>query len=82
MFAGHLNSIFSAFLVANPNRQSIVTGSKDGKVYVYDLQMRMVRQVLKAHDDACLAVAVHDSREIIASGGMSDDRLVKFWVLN
>ena len=41
------------------------------------LQKRMVRQVLKAHDDACLAVAAHDSREIIASGGMHENNVNK-----
>jgi len=82
-YSGHLNlkyCIFSAFSVANRERQSIVTGSEDGKVHVYDLQTRKPRQVIDAHDDACLAVAVHDRKEIFASGGMSKDRYVKFWV--
>lgn len=47
---------------------------------MYDLQTRKARQVLNGHNDACLAVAVHDRKEIFASGGMSKDRLVKFWV--
>ncbi len=82
-YSGHKNSkycIFSAFSVAKPERQSIVTGSEDGKIHVYDLQTRKARQVLNGHNDACLAVAVHDRKEIFASGGMSKDRLVKFWV--
>jgi len=82
-YSGHVNSkycIFSAFSVANPMKQSIVTGSEDGKIHVYDLQTRTTRQVLDGHKDACLAVATHDSKDIIASGGMSNDRTVKFWV--
>lgn len=82
-YGGHVNSkycIFSAFSVANPKRQSIVTGSEDGNVHIYDLQTRNTVQVLKAHDDACLAVATHDKKEILASGGMTKDRTVKFWV--
>jgi len=80
---GHRNSkfcIFSAFAVADPRRQSIVTGSEDGGVYVYDLQRRDVRQVLRAHKDAVLAVAAHDNRELLASGGMTEDKTVRFWV--
>ena len=80
---GHRNSkfcIFSAFAVADPRRQSIVTGSEDGGVYVYDLQRRDVRQVLRAHKDAVLAVAAHDTRDLLASGGMTEDRAVRFWV--
>mmetsp|Transcript_12142 Transcript_12142/g.22739 ORF Transcript_12142/g.22739 Transcript_12142/m.22739 type:complete len:479 (-) Transcript_12142:79-1515(-) len=82
-YSGHVNSkycIFSAFAVANPARQSIVTGSEDGKIHLYDLQTRKTRQVLDGHKDACLAVAAHDSREVLASGGMSNDCQVKFWV--
>ena len=82
-YSGHVNSkycIFSAFAVANPDRQSIVTGSEDGKIHIYDLQTRKTRQVLNGHKDACLAVAAHDSKELLASGGMTKDRLVKFWV--
>mmetsp|Transcript_26346 Transcript_26346/g.39489 ORF Transcript_26346/g.39489 Transcript_26346/m.39489 type:complete len:546 (-) Transcript_26346:86-1723(-) len=83
-YGGHVNSkycIFSAFNVSNLKRQSIVTGSEDGNVYVYDLQTRNVKQVLKnAHSDACLAVAAHDSKELLASGGMSNDKTVRFWI--
>lgn len=83
-YSGHVNTkycIFSAFNVSNPKRQSIVTGSEDGNVYIYDLQTRGVKQVLKnAHSDACLAVAAHDSLELIATGGMSNDKTVRFWV--
>ena len=82
-YTGHANSkfcIFSAFAVANPRRHSIVTGSEDGSVYIYDLQRRSVRQVLSGHTDAVLAVAAHDTREILASGGMTDDKTVRFWV--
>lgn len=82
-YSGHVNSkycIFSTFSVANPNRQRIVSGSEDGKVYIYDLQTRKIKQRLDAHTDACLAVAAHDTKEILASGGMCKDKMVKFWV--
>jgi COMPASS component SWD3 len=58
----------------------VVSGSEDGKVYLYDLQSRMVRQTLDGHDgDAVLAVDVHDSLELIGSGGMTKNKLVRFW---
>ena len=79
---GHINNrfcVFSAFSFANPNRQSIVSGSEDGKVYIYDLQSRKIQQTLEGHSDAVLAVDAHKSLELIASGGMSIDNKVKFW---
>mmetsp|Transcript_21128 Transcript_21128/g.45873 ORF Transcript_21128/g.45873 Transcript_21128/m.45873 type:complete len:514 (+) Transcript_21128:48-1589(+) len=81
-YAGHDNTkfcAFAAFLSANPKRQCVVSGSEDGKVYLYDLQSRLVRQTLEGHHDAVLAVDAHDSLELIGSGGMSNDKFVRFW---
>ena len=48
---------------------------------MYDLQTRAVKQVLEnAHSDACLAVAAHDTKELLATGGMSNDKTVRFWM--
>uniref|UniRef100_A0A6S8VLB2 WDR5-like beta-propeller domain-containing protein n=1 Tax=Ditylum brightwellii TaxID=49249 RepID=A0A6S8VLB2_9STRA len=83
-YNGHVNTrycIFSCFSVANKSRQSVVTGSEDGRIFLYDLQSRQVRQILNGgHSDAVLAVDAHDTREIICSGGMSNDRSIKFWM--
>ena len=82
-YSGHINlkyCTFSTFFVANSSRESIVSGSEDGNILLYHLQTRQVRQVLKGHEDAVLAVAAHDKKEILASGGMTIDRTVRFWV--
>lgn len=81
-YAGHTNvkfCTFAAFLSANPKRQCVVSGSEDGKVYLYDLQSRLTRQTLEMHTDAVLAVDAHNSIELIGSGGMANDRCVRFW---
>ena len=81
-YAGHTNSkfcAFAAFLSANPKRQCVVSGSEDGKIYMYDLQSRLIRQTLEGHHDAVLAVDAHDSLELIGSGGMGNDKFVRFW---
>ena len=73
--------IASRFLVARPDRrQCVVTGSESGHVILYDIQSRKVHQKLeKVHDDVVLAVDAHDSIELLASGGMSEDCTVRFW---
>lgn len=81
-YASHDNSKYclaSDFLVSNQHRQSIVTGSESGPIYIYDLNTQQPRQVLEGHTDAVLAVSCHDSSELIASGGMTNDRTVRFW---
>lgn len=71
---------FSAFYVPQGHgHQCIVSGSEDGKVYVYNLQTRAVKQALSGHADAVLAVAAHDQLPLLASGGMSMDKTVRFW---
>lgn len=83
-YSGHVNSkycVFSDFALSNPKQPKVITGSEDGKVYIYDLQTRKILQILDGHDDdCCLAVASHDTKDIIVSGGMSKDPTVKFWV--
>ena len=81
-YAGHKNSrycVFAAFLCSNPRRRCVVSGSEDGRVHLYDLQSRLARQTLEGHTDAVLAVDAHDTLELIGSGGMADDRCVRFW---
>jgi COMPASS component SWD3 len=82
-YTGHANSkfcCFSAFLVSNPQRHCIVSGSEDRKMYIYDLQTRDLLQTCEGvHTDAVLAVAAHDKRELLASGGMTLDKTVRFW---
>ncbi|KAL3923347.1 MAG: hypothetical protein SGILL_001714 [Bacillariaceae sp.] len=74
--------IASRFLVANPQRRHcIVTGSETGNVILYDVQSRRVHQLLEqVHKDVVMAVDAHDSMELLASGGMSKDRTVRFWM--
>ncbi|KAL7485104.1 hypothetical protein ACHAW6_010707 [Cyclotella cf. meneghiniana] len=82
-YRGHTNSrfcVFSTFSTVNPSRNVVVSGSEDGKVYLYDLQSRMVRQTLDGHGgDEVLAVDAHDTLELIGSGGMTNDKTVRFW---
>lgn len=78
----HINTrycIVSDFLVSHPRRQCIVTGSETGKLVLYDINSRRVRQVLEGHSDAVLAVAAHDTEELMVSGGMTEDKTVQFW---
>jgi len=78
----HVNNkycIVSDFMVARPDRQCIVTGSETGKIILYDINSRQVHQVLEGHNDAVLAVDAHDKMELIASGGMTQDKTVHFW---
>lgn len=70
---------FSDFCITDKNHQSIVTGSEDGKLYIYDLQSKSIRQTLEGHSDAVLAVASHSKIPLLASGGMNQDKSVRFW---
>lgn len=82
-YSGHVNTkhcLFASFAGMHGPRHSILTGSEDGKVHVYGLQSRKVRQVLCGHVDAVLAVAAHDSKDLLCTGGMTKDKTVRFWV--
>ena len=57
----------------------IVVGSETGDVVIFDLQTAQVKQVLRGHEDAVLAVSAHDKLPLIATGAMTTDRRVEFW---
>ena len=76
----HVNTKYSIVADFTANGKSVVTGSEDGNVVLYDLQTKKVQQVLeKAHDDAVLAVSAHDKLPLLCTGGMTNDRRVLFW---
>jgi COMPASS component SWD3 len=75
----HVNTKYSVVADFTSNGKSIVTGSENGHVVLYDLQTRKVQQVLEGHEDAVLAVSAHDKLPLICSGGMTNDRKVEFW---
>lgn len=77
---GHTNKkycIFATFSVTNG--KYIVSGSEDGAVYLWDLQARNIVQKLEGHTDAVLAVCCHPTDNMIASGGLENDRTVRIW---
>lgn len=76
----HVNTKYSIVADFTANGKSVVTGSEDGNVVLYDLQTKKVQQVLeKAHEDAVLAVSAHDKLPLLCTGGMTNDRRVLFW---
>jgi COMPASS component SWD3 len=61
-YSSHVNTKYclaSDFLVSNPHRQSIVTGSETGQIYIYDLNSQKPRRILEGHSDVVLAVTCH-----------------------
>ena len=79
-YAGHENEkrcIFANF--STTGGKWIVSGSEDGKVYVWNLQTKEVVQTLEGHTDAVLATSCHPRENMIASGGLENDNTIKIW---
>jgi COMPASS component SWD3 len=87
-YRGHRNErlCVSAAFVCVPagkqqqqQQQCVVSGSEDGKVYLWGVQSRKVVQRLGGHDDAVLSLAAHPSQGVLASGGTSGDGVIRLW---
>ncbi|KAK0394118.1 hypothetical protein QR680_000575 [Steinernema hermaphroditum] len=79
-YTGHKNSkfcIFANFSVTGG--KWIVAGSEDTKVYIWNLQTREIVQVLSGHTDVVLSTDCHPSKNIIATGGLENDKTVRLW---
>ena len=60
----------------------MLSGSEDGKAYLWDLQSKQQVQTLEGHSDVVLGVSCHPKRDMIASGGLDRDlRSIRVWEL-
>ena len=83
-YRGHSNKAYCAFSTfcgggSSGSRPCVVSGSEDGKVYVWDLQDRKLCQCIQGHHDMVLAVDAHPTLPIIASGACGKDPTVRVW---
>ncbi|KAJ8614568.1 hypothetical protein CTAYLR_004077 [Chrysophaeum taylorii] len=63
----------------DPKNHAVVSGSEDGRLVVWNLQTAAIEHSIPAHDDAVLAVDPHPREDLVATGGMTRDALVKLW---
>lgn len=76
----HVNTKYSIVSDFTADGKYVVTGSENNCVIIYNLQTRQVQQVLEGYEDAVLAIAAHDTLPLLATGAMSADRRVEFWM--
>ncbi len=66
-------------LVATPNRQTLISGSEDTTIRIWDLVTGEQRQLLSGHTGPIQALDVSTNSRILASG--SADATIKLWDL-
>ncbi|KAL3075225.1 hypothetical protein niasHS_014954 [Heterodera schachtii] len=79
-YQGHVNKkycIFANFSVTGG--KWIVSGSEDNRIYIWNLQTREIVQKLEGHSDMVLCTDCHPNKNMIASGGLENDQMVRLW---
>nr|XP_019008749.1 uncharacterized protein I206_06431 [Kwoniella pini CBS 10737]OCF47530.1 hypothetical protein I206_06431 [Kwoniella pini CBS 10737] len=57
----------------------IISGSENGKIIIWDLQLKSVIQILEGHNSTVVALAVHPNGRLIASGTLEPEKSIKLW---
>ncbi|KDO23503.1 hypothetical protein SPRG_11425 [Saprolegnia parasitica CBS 223.65] len=80
-YSGHVNSSFCVFSTfsLHGGPPTIISGSEDNTIVLYDVQTQEKVQVLSGHTDAVLAVAAHPMKAMLASGALDKDKTIKVW---
>lgn len=74
---GHSSWVTSVAI--SPNGQTLVSGSLDDKIKIWNFQTGELIQTLSGHSKAVNTVAISPNGQILVSG--SDDRTIKIWNL-
>ncbi|ULT89477.1 hypothetical protein L3Y34_008139 [Caenorhabditis briggsae] len=79
-YSGHQNSKYCIFAgISLSHGRRVISGSEDGKIFVWDLQTKRVIQVMEEHTKPVLATDAHPILNMMASGGIEPDNTVRIW---
>lgn len=76
-FAGHKNTQYRIRGTFNNSDSSILSGSEDGSIYIWDFLTTKVVSVLKGHTDTVSSISYHPKLDIAVSA--SFDGTIRVW---
>lgn len=76
-YSGHQNTSFSIQSCFSNSDGQILSGSEDGRVYIWDLLSNMVLKSFQAHSKATCSIAYHPSQDLLLTA--SYDGTAKIW---
>jgi COMPASS component SWD3 len=89
VYRGHTSEKFCAFAAFGVHDGAVLCGGEDRGVRLWDLNRCALRQLLPGresadapgdgHCDTVVALDVHPTRRLFASGALDADRTVKIW---
>lgn len=75
-YSGHNLGQFGIDVVFNTRDTHVMTGSLDGKLYIYDLMRPQPVKVIPAHKQVLSAIGIHETGGIVTA---SHDGTVCYW---
>ncbi|GFU80505.1 protein will die slowly [Trichonephila clavipes] len=82
VYKGHTNKTYSIFADFSTGGRYVVSGSEDRNIYIWHLNSKKLVQTLEGHSDVVVCVDCHPDRNLIASGGLEEDKTVKLWKIS
>ena len=77
-YEGHMNKEYKIECDISYDDNSIVAGSEDGYMFIWDLMGGLIRKKLRVHDKCVSAVACHPSKDVILTSSL--DGTAKCWL--
>ena len=77
-YDGHANKEYKIECNVSYDDNSVVAGSEDGYLYVWNLMSSAVRRKLRVHDACVSSLACHPSKDVILTSSL--DKSAKCWL--
>ena len=82
VYKGHLNVKYCVPFGLFLRGAYVIGASETGEVFIWDVQTQHIKHQWKVHETAIMALAIHESRHLLATTSLDSDNSIKIWSIS